>query len=997
MQRLKSVSVVSFVVVLSISVFLSSTLAQSGRGRPKVPGRETAAPPPPPPNIPAAAAVVKQEQSANILRFALQNGTSIVISEQHAHPLVAAVVCVKIKSPDQRSTARLLERLVLSATSNINADLQSLGALAGSHTSLEGTFYYAVAPPDKIDGVLARLADAIRKPSFDEAEMRRSVSLLVEEDKRDPDSITGISDFLSSNKSYDNYTSAYAMSRLYELAFADNAIGQSKLGEESLKSITKEQLTDFHNKLYRPENLVVTVVGDVVPFNVRVLIQQLFGELGVAVPPAATKARPDQKASARPVATQTKPASQTPNATPAATLETQEAAKPAPLPEASKLRYAADRGDLSQSIVSVGYRTDDLAAKDRAVVEVLSAILGKGRGSRLQSLLVDGQSVATHVETDYQAFSKDGFLTVQMWAAANLIDKAESAFFREAARLRSEMVGESEIVRAKMVLEKHHVGSTKDYMSRAYSLACAEAFEGGFRASTDYVKAIRAVTAQDVQRVAAKYFILSNTSLHEYEAAGATPRTFDTEGFARTATAWVPEIAQPVQTKDVRAADDRAQPSLVTQNPERTAEEIAAFESVQPLPVKDFSTLNGARAFVREDRSQPDVTIALLFMGGRSNEDEKNSGITEMMLRLALYGAGRRTLSQVVNELEQYGAEVEVVAEPDTFGFIVSVLSRNADRALRIVREVIEEPTFRDEDLERARAVQIGMIRRDRDSHFTRSRELLYQSLFSGHPYSLPSHGREEVVSKLTIEQIRQWHERTIKRQFPLAIVVGDTQGSALISGTISDGFRRRDVDKTIQLRIPKPAPPSEKIEQRRQPISASMIGFIGPRSESRDLDALDVIEATINSRLISELNAKQVFARTAKLDTEALLTAGAVYAYLETSPEDEQRARFVVMGELERMMRGLGAEDLESARAVAITRKLARLQSQRENVFEYARLVLNQKEASSLEAFADTAAKITAEDIKRVATQYFKPAGVYSGILRGASSPAPQQPNKQE
>jgi len=946
--------------------------------------------------VPAAAVVAKQEQSANLSRFALQNGMSVLISEQHAHPLVAAVVCVKAESPDQRSVARLLERMISGAIAKRNADLQSLGALVGSHTSLEGSFYYLIAPPGKIEDALASLAQTIGGLSIDEAEMRRAASLVIEEDKRDPIKLTSGFDWLQSGKSYGDYQAAYAVSRLYGLAFADSAIGRLASDEGLLGSITKEQLAESYKKIYDPENVVITVVGDVVPFNTLVRIQQTFGELG-ATPtpqPAAVTGKPDT--SARPAA-QTKTTPQPATTAQSAKPEAQDAPQPAPQPQAPRLRYAADRGDLSQSIISVGYRTEDATPKERAAIEVLSALLGEGRGSRLHSLLIDNQAAATYVKTDYRSLAKDGLFTAQIWTAANLIDKAESAFFREAERLRSELAGEAELVRAKMLLEKRHIDSIGSYINRAHALASAGAFEGGFRASTDYLKAIRAVTAEDVQRAAAKYFLLSNTSVHEYEPASATPRTFDDEGFAKTVIAWVPEIAQPVQQKDVRPADERAQPALVTQNTERPADEIAAFESVQPLAIRDFSTLNGARAFVREDRSQPKVTVALLFMGGRSSEDDKNSGITELMLRTALYGAGRRSLAQIVNELEQYGADVEVVAEPDIFGLTLNVLSRNSERALRIVREVIEEPTFAEDDLERARAAQIGQIRRDRDGEFTHARELLFQTLFAPHTYSFPAHGKEETVAKITVEQIRQWHERTIKRQFPLAIVVGDTQGSALISGTISDGFRRRDVDKSIQLRIPKSAPPAEKIEQRRQPVTASMIGFVGPRSDSRDLDVLELIEAAINSRLIAELSARQVFASAASLNTEALLTAGAIYAYLETAPEDEQRGKSVVMGEIERLLRTLlTAEELTAARAVAITQRLARLQSQRERALEYARLVLNQKEAALLDAFADTAMKITAEDIKRVASLYFKPAGVYSGTVRGVPSPAPQQPPKQ-
>ena len=135
---------------------------------------------------------------------------------------------------------------------------------------------------------------------------------------------------------------------------------------------------------------------------------------------------------------------------------------------------------------------------------------------------------------------------------------------------------------------------------------------------------------------------------------------------------------------------------------------------------------------------------------------------------------------------------------------MLSVLSRNADRALKLLRDVIEEPAFRDDDVTRARLGQITSIRDARDSSLTRSRELLLQAMLPGHPYSLPPHGREEVVAALTPEPLAEWYARAIKRQLPLAIIAGDTDGSALVSSQIAEGFKRRDVDAAIQVRTPQ-------------------------------------------------------------------------------------------------------------------------------------------------------------------------------------------------
>jgi zinc protease len=286
---------------------------------------------------------------------------------------------------------------------------------------------------------------------------------------------------------------------------------------------------------------------------------------------------------------------------------------------------------------------------------------------------------------------------------------------------------------------------------------------------------------------------------------------------------------------------------------------------------------------------------------------------------------------------------------------------------------------------------QLAMIRGARDSGAERSRELFLQTLYPGHPYSLPPHGREDVLAKATGEQVRGLHERTIKRQIPLAIIVGDTDGSALISGHIAEGFRRRDLDRTLQLRVPQPAKPAERIEQRVSPLSAAVIGLAGPKGDSADLTVLETIESVLNrpgGKLLAQSKEKPNFAYYARLDHQALLATGSIFFELITSPENEARARALLTGEVDRIARsGVTPEQLSAGLAASSASCLAQLQSSSARVFEYAEAFFHQRQPSEVDALADRLSKVTAEDIKRVAALYFKSASLSSGIVRGAST----------
>src|SRR5205085_2337833 len=289
--------------------------------------------------------------------------------------------------------------------------------------------------------------------------------------------------------------------------------------------------------------------------------------------------------------------------------------------EQPKLRYKEEHGDINQTIVTVGFRVPGASSPERAALELLAAMLGEGRASRLQRSLLDGQMLVTRVAANYIPIADDGLLAIQMQVASDakgnvLLDRAEALLLQELDDARREIPSEGEMARARAVAGKQLLNRNESYVSRAGVLAEFEAAKTGLRDALDYRARFRAVRAEDVQRLAARYLTMTNLAVHEYESTTALPRTFDVNSFAATVTTWTSGLAQSAEAIKPRAADAATALTVVAQGTEQTADQQALMESLLPLPIKDFSTLNGPRAFVREDHSLPVITIALLFQGG---------------------------------------------------------------------------------------------------------------------------------------------------------------------------------------------------------------------------------------------------------------------------------------------------------------------------------------------------------------------------------------------
>jgi predicted Zn-dependent peptidase len=1027
LQAIRAICSVSLILSFILSIPVTSA-AQSGRGRPKVATPESApAPPPAPVEIPASTSVVGREQAANISRFVLKNGMVVIISEQHAAPLAAVAAFFRVTpgrtGSDDRRLRQIVQQSVITGGTTgrrpgqIFGDVRSLGGTISNEVSYSGGLFLTVAPAEKIKETLALQSDMLQHASLAAEAVNRAAQLVSMEDASrlgDPP--------------------AHAIERVMDIALpsgpaetvreaSQNAtVDTVANGRDQGAAANRDQVARYYQQYYTPSNLIVAIAGDVSTFDALVAVERLYSEFGAqrpietAVAPAvdntqSQKAGPITRAAARNAggAPAASPALATPDKYSAAggsangtstgqAQAGQGAAGPAP---AGKLVYKEERGDLSQTIVTLGYPVFGPDAQDWPLMEVLAALLGQGRGSLLNRRLLLSQGLVSGVESRYAGLADAGLLSVRIWAAPAAIDKAEAALFKEIDRLRREPLASAELQRAKTLAEKILIDRQDTYAERAAGMAIAEASGPGLSLIAGQQQRIRAVTAEDVQRAAAKYLSLANTYVYEYEPYSAPARTFDSGSFAQTAAAWAPGLAQQIAVKEAEpvtgpkpagtgkqaAGSSRSG----TPNSIQAWDERATMESMQPLPIKDFSILNGPRVYVREDHTRPKATIAILFEGGRVVEDDTNTGITELMLRSILYGTAHRTAEQAAIQLDEFGAEVRLVAEPDCYGFVLSTLSEHAGRALRILRDLMDEPAFRDEDIEHARSEQIGAIRQARDDAAARSRELLFQATFPGSAYGLPPHGREETIAKLKSDALQAWYDRTVKLQFPLVVIVGDTAGSALASEGISEGFKRRETSPSLQVKVPRPQAGTEKSEQRRWGQTAVSLGSAGPKGDSADLPAVDLIEAIMSGpggRLRSELTYKQGFALEPRMTIEAMLAGGLLGFYAETSPPAEARIRSALAAEIARMASGtVTADELAQARATAACGQTARLQSQQERALEYARAIFFKRAPAEIDSYPEALSKITAEDVKRAAQTYLKPAGFNTAILRGNQS----------
>ncbi len=211
----------------------------------------------------------------------LPNGLTAVLVENHASPVVALQVWVKVGSaderPDQAGLAHLHEHMLFKgtarrATGEIAREVEARGGEINAWTSHDQTVYHLVLAAPFLSEGLDILADAVRSSSFDADELRRETQVIVEEIKRSDDS------------------PARQLSKaLFATAYRVHPYRLPVIGTpESVLSFQRSQILSFYQAHYAPGEMVVVAVGDLDEARALSEVERLFGDW------QARRARPTQ-------------------------------------------------------------------------------------------------------------------------------------------------------------------------------------------------------------------------------------------------------------------------------------------------------------------------------------------------------------------------------------------------------------------------------------------------------------------------------------------------------------------------------------------------------------------------------------------------------------------------------------------------------------------------------------------------------------------------------
>lgn len=415
-----------------------------------------------------AAGAMAQVKRVDFEEYDLSNGLHVILHRDTASPLVVINVMYHVGSKNEKDSLRgfahFFEHLMFEGTDNIGRSeyttyVEKAGGSLNAYTTPDLTNYYEVLPSNQLALGLWLESERMLHARVDHEGIKTQKDVVIEEKKQ----------------RYDNQPYGKLNIEIMKRAFQVHPYRITTIGiEDHIRGAADSEFVEFYKTFYVPDNAVLVVAGDFEPDSTRKLIETWFGDI-----PRGTKPvfRPD------------------PNSEPTLAGEVRDTVY-------DRIRLPA---------VIHAFRIPASDSPDYYAVDMVNSILTRGNSSRMRRVLIDEKQVAISTQAYSMSLEHPGVALAYSFPRVDVsLDSLEAAMDEEYARVRNELISETEFEKLRNQLETEYINSLASLERRASKLAESYTVFGNTSMINSRIDKYLSVSREDIQRAARTYFVPSN-------------------------------------------------------------------------------------------------------------------------------------------------------------------------------------------------------------------------------------------------------------------------------------------------------------------------------------------------------------------------------------------------------------------------------------------------------------------------------------------------------
>ncbi|MCX7017622.1 MAG: pitrilysin family protein [bacterium] len=296
------------------------------------------------------------------------------------------------------------------------------------------------------------------------------------------------------------------------------------------------------------------------------------------------------------------------------------------------------------------------------------------------------------------------------------------------------------------------------------------------------------------------------------------------------------------------------------------------------------------------------------------------AGLVSFTHRMLMRGTSSLGPAELATAIASLGASVGCDAEQDFSCAHMVCTSDTFAETLRLLADILQNPSFEPEEIEKERQSTIAAIRRCDDDKPAFAIKRFMRELYGGHSYGLPRMGVKETVSEFRRDQAAGIHEEFFDPARFLVVCAGNFHPGEARAMLESLFLPRQTRYEPVEIPAPAYAQPYA-VQLRRECEQAFLVaGYPACSIQSFDYPAVRVLRGVLgesmSSRFFVELRDKRGLAYATGCSGGAYLHGGHLAGYIGTKPESLAEAREGMMAEFDRIRREPpAADELDRAR----------------------------------------------------------------------------------
>ncbi|MEL6534843.1 MAG: pitrilysin family protein [Bacteroidota bacterium] len=690
-------------------------------------------------------------------KIVLDNGLEVILHQDKSDPIVAAAIMVHVGSnrekPGRTGFAHFFEHMLFQKSENLPeraffTNIDKWGGTFNGGTSQDFTVYYEVVPNDALEKVLwmesDRMGYFLNAISVADLENEKGV---VQNEKRQR----------NDNAPYGNRGEAIKR----ELYPAGHPYNWTVIGLlEDLQNAQLEDVQEFYEKWYGPNNATLVLAGDFDIAEATELVKKYFGEI-----PA-------------------KPAVADPEPQPVTLTET-------------KTIYFEDNFARLPAL-TLTFPTVESYHPDEPALNALGQILSVGKRAPLYKVIVEKYKMArdNSVYTFNNSGEIAGEFTLNVTANAGMdLDSVKIAVDEALALFETEGFDERDLDRIKIGLETGVYNGISSVLNKAFQLASANEYAGDPGYLAESIEKIKAVTKEDVIRVYNKYIKDKHYVLAAWVPKGQTDLAV--EG-AATAQVVIEDINDAYRSPENLDLDTEEVMVKTPTSFDRTVEpEFGPTPLLTPPTIWQDELSNGMAVLGIEQSELPLVTFVMTMDGGMLLDDPNKIGVANLITDVMMEGTANKTPEELEDAIGQLGLNLNMYTSTEGITVSGNCLSRNLEAALNLVEEILLQPRWDENEFARLKEETLTGIRARESNPSAIAGMAVRKVLYGdGHILSNSTSGTIESVESISLEDLKNYHAQYFSPSVATFHIAGDIDqaGTMKLLSSMNQNWAAKDV-----------------------------------------------------------------------------------------------------------------------------------------------------------------------------------------------------------